>query len=242
MPWIRAKVRGSQVYARADAQGDLVAPGGRVEIRYQQSDGRLYRAAARNVEITDSTPLSDDTCSPAEEVQRAEKGKPQRSAKGAKGAKGSAPTPAPEVAAGTVIAYTDGACSGNPGPAGLGAVVLKGDQRIERYEYLGEGTNNIAEMMAVIRALEDMDPDQPALIHTDSTYTIGVAVKGWKAKANVALVAELRAALARHPRARLVKVKGHAGIPLNERADELARQAVELRSSARQVVEGNGDD
>jgi ribonuclease HI len=241
MPWVRAKLRGSQVYARADEEGDLVAPGGRVEVRYRRDDGRLYRAVARNLEITDGTPLADDTCGPAEEVQRDQKGKPQRGAKGKKGA-ASKPAAAPLVPAGTVIAYTDGACSGNPGPAGLGAVVIKGDQRIERYEYLGKATNNIAEMTAVLRALEELDPDQPAMIHTDSTYTIGVAVKGWKAKANVALVAELRAALARHPQAQLVYVKGHAGIPLNELADELARRAVELRSSARDVVESQGDD
>ncbi len=242
MPWVRAKLRGSQVYARANEQGDLVAPGGRVEIRYGKSDGRLYRAAARNLTIADPTPLPDDTCGPAEEVarDRTAKAKP-----GAKSGKSPAASPAPAMPTGEgahQIAYTDGACSGNPGPAGLGSVVLREGQLIERYEYLGKGTNNIAEMMAVIRALEDLDPAQPSLIHTDSTYTIGVAIKGWKAKKNTELVAELRNALAAHPHVRLVKVKGHAGIPLNERADELARTAVELRASARTVTERPSGD
>ncbi|MBW2457335.1 MAG: ribonuclease HI [Deltaproteobacteria bacterium] len=241
MPWVRAMLRGSQVYARADEEGNLVAPGGRVEVRYRKSDGRLYRAAARNLAITDPTPLPDDTCAPAEEVARDRTAKPKAAAKSGKA---SAATSAPDMptADGAQIAYTDGACSGNPGPAGLGSVVFREGQLIERYEYLGKGTNNIAEMMAVIRALEDLDPAQPSLIHTDSTYTIGVAVKGWKAKKNTELVAELRAAMAAHPHARLVKVKGHAGIPLNERADELARTAVELGESARTVTDRAGGD
>jgi len=240
VPWVRAKLRGSQVFARADERGELQATGGRVEIRYRKNDGRLYRAAARNLEILDPTPLPDNTCSDAEEVQR-QPAATTRTTKSRKPASKPASPPPTTASDGAQVAYTDGACSGNPGPAGLGSVVLTGGQRIERYEYLGQGTNNIAEMMAVIRTLEDLNPSQPSLIHTDSTYTIGVAVQGWKAKKNTKLVAELRAALAAHPHARLVKVKGHAGIPLNERADELARTAVELEQSDRQVVAEDAD-
>jgi ribonuclease HI len=139
-----------------------------------------------------------------------------------------------------VIAYADGACSGNPGPAGLGVVVIDGPTRVELSEYLGEGTNNVAELTAVLRALGEVAPERPMTIHTDSQYTIGVVQKGWKAKANQALVAELRAALSSRPRTRLHYVPGHAGVLLNERADALAREAVTARHKRREVFVSKG--
>jgi ribonuclease HI len=141
------------------------------------------------------------------------------------------------IADGTVVAYADGACSGNPGPAGLGVVLLDGPQRVEISEYLGEGTNNIAELTAVLRALEEIkDPSRKLIIRTDSQYTIGILQKGWKAKANVELIEKLREVLRRRP-ARIEYVPGHAGVALNERADALAREAVAGRKSRRAVIE-----
>jgi ribonuclease HI len=133
--------------------------------------------------------------------------------------------------AGAVVAYADGACSGNPGPAGLGVVLLDGDRREELSEYLGTGTNNIAELTAILRVAERLRgaPARPVHIYTDSSYAIGLLSKGWKAKANQALVAEVRAALRRLAAVTLHYVPGHAGVPLNERADALARQAVQTR-------------
>ena len=241
MPWVRATLRGQLVYARVDADGELMSQAGRVEIRYKPHDGRAYRAAARNLEVTDPKLLPDDVCGPAESGDAAKKAakktpKAASSPKGAGAASAGAAGEAGEAAAlpaDCVIAYTDGACSGNPGPAGLGVVVLDGDRCIERYEYLGHGTNNIAELTAVLRALEEIDPARSSAIHTDSKYSIGVLQKGWKAKANKELIAELRATLQKHPRCRLIYVPGHAGVPLNERADELARSAIGARSSKR---------
>jgi ribonuclease HI len=127
-------------------------------------------------------------------------------------------------AGGAAIVYTDGACTGNPGPAGLGVVVLREKGRVERSEYLGNGTNNIAELTAIQRALEMTEG--PVVIHTDSQYAIGVLTKGWKAKANTALIEGIRGLLGRRSGVRFVYVRGHAGVPLNERADELARMAI----------------
>jgi ribonuclease HI len=102
----------------------------------------------------------------------------------------------------------------------------------EGYEYLGEGTNNIAELTAVMRAVQAVPKDAPSLvIHTDSQYSIGVLTKGWKAKANQSLILDVKKALAAYGKARLVYVPGHAGVPLNEKADELARKAVQSRGS-----------
>ena len=102
----------------------------------------------------------------------------------------------------------------------------------EAYEYLGTGTNNIAELTAILRGLEIVKSrgadalNGPVDVLTDSSYCIGLLTKGWKAKKNQALIADLRACVAEFGDLRLLKVPGHAGVPLNERADELARQAI----------------
>jgi ribonuclease HI len=139
--------------------------------------------------------------------------------------------------AAVIHVYADGACSGNPGPAGLGVVVLDTESRIELSEYIGQGTNNIAELTAILRALGELaDSERPMVIHTDSSYSIGVLQKGWKAKANQELIAELRDVLKRRGGVRLVYVPGHAGVAWNERADSLARAAVQSRKTTRHVV------
>ena len=130
-----------------------------------------------------------------------------------------------------IIAYTDGACSGNPGPAGIGVVLVCGDKRREISSYLGEGTNNIAELTAILAALEAIkDRKRSVRVITDSSYAIGVLSKGWKAKANVELIAKMRALLAEFTQLQFEWVKGHAGHVENERCDELAREAVKRRS------------
>jgi ribonuclease HI len=68
-------------------------------------------------------------------------------------------------------------------------------------------------------------------VHTDSQYSIGVLQKGWKAKVNQELIAKTKSLLAKRPQARLVYVPGHAGVPMNERADELAREAISRAKS-----------
>lgn len=132
----------------------------------------------------------------------------------------------------SVIIHTDGACSGNPGPAGSGVVlVAPGGKLHEGLEYLGEATNNVAELTAILRAVEWIPADAKAIVvHTDSQYAIGVLQKGWKAKANGELVARTKRVV-QNRGARLVYVPGHQGVPLNERADELAREAITSRAT-----------
>lgn len=132
----------------------------------------------------------------------------------------------------TIHVWTDGACTGNPGPMGLGVVLLSGERRKEISEYLGEGTNNIAELTAILRGLEAIkSPGRPVVVYSDSSYAIGVLSKGWKAKANVELIAAIKQEMRRFPRLSFVKVAGHAGVPENERCDELAREAIATRAS-----------
>lgn len=228
MPWLFAMLRGQKVYAKAKADGTLDAVSGRVEIRYKPNDGRVYQAGARNLEVVPGGELMpDETCGEAQAAPT----KAERSAERKEKAAASALAPG-AVPKDAFTVYADGACSGNPGPAGLGIVIVApGGKIAEGYEYLGTGTNNIAELTAILRAAELVPDGAPAVVHTDSQYSIGVLTKGWKAKANQELVASVKAALAKRAGWRLVYVPGHAGVPLNERADQLAREAVSSRSS-----------
>jgi ribonuclease HI len=231
------RLRESEVFARVDESGRPVSVGGRVEIRYNAKSPKPYHAAARNLEALDDAPvLPDDYCVAAETNEEGDrgakrKGAASRTTKAEALARGLAE--GPKVSDGAIVVYADGACSGNPGPAGLGMVLIDGASRVERSEYLGTATNNIAELTAVLRALETAtDTSRPLAIHTDSQYSIGVLSKGWKAKANQELVAVIRARLAARSNVSLHYVPGHAGVALNERADELARQAVASRSTS----------
>lgn len=209
MPWMPHRLRDADVWAKVDANGKLVEEGGRVEVVYKPGpDAKVYRAGARNL-----TPLPG----PVVEMEIADAEKPRSGAQPA----------APENA---IHVWTDGACSGNPGPCGIGVVVIDGTDQKEISEYLGEGTNNIAELTAILRGLETVtDRKRPVVVYSDSAYSIGLLTKAWKAKANQALVETLRALTKQFGDLRFVKVAGHAGIPLNERVDLLATSAVSRR-------------
>jgi ribonuclease HI len=226
----RRVFRGQKVWAEVGADGQLAAdPEGRVEIRYKLEDTRAYRANGRNLEVIAGAEPVDAAALPPAAAAGGATPRPARPRR-----KSPAPAPAPAPGPVTdgldvppIIAYTDGACTGNPGPMGIGVVLVAGDRRKEISEYLGVGTNNIAELTAMLRALEAIkDRDRPVLLHSDSNYAIGVVGKGWKAKANQELVARIRALGATFRALRFVKVEGHAGVPENERCDELAREAI----------------
>ncbi len=229
MPWIEATLRGQRVLARARPDGSLAQEGGRVEIRDRPEDPRAYRAAARNLVVTPGAALEpDDRCVPA--VPPGPRGA---------AAPGTAKLREHAVPASAWQAFTDGACSGNPGPAGSGVVLVEpGGKLHEGQEYLGEATNNVAELTAILRALEWIPADVgPIVVHTDSQYAIGVLQKGWKAKANQELVAHIKRVVQQRG-ALLRYVPGHEGVPLNERADELAREAITMRRTRAARVAG----
>ena len=140
----------------------------------------------------------------------------------------------------TVIIYTDGACSGNPGPGGWGSVMMYRGHRRELSGGEADTTNNRMEMMAVIRALESLKRPCSITLYTDSTYVIkGMTqwLEGWKKRnwrtaakkpvKNVELWQRLETAIAPHA-VKWVWVKGHSGVQENERADELATSAIPL--------------
>jgi ribonuclease HI len=136
---------------------------------------------------------------------------------------------------GTIDIFTDGACSGNPGPGGWGALLRWGDHEKELMGGEAATTNNRMELMAAIAALESLKRPCKVRLHTDSMYLkdgITRWIHGWKAKGwrtadkkpvkNVDLWQRLDAALAGHD-IEFLWVRGHAGHVENERADALAR-------------------
>jgi ribonuclease HI len=146
----------------------------------------------------------------------------------------------------TVEIYTDGACSGNPGPGGWGAVLRYGTH--ERELFGGEAvqtTNNRMELMAAIQALESLTRPAGVRLHTDSTYVrngitswlVKWQRNGWLTAArqpvrNADLWQRLAAAVTAHE-VEWLWVKGHAGDPGNERADALANRGMqEARAAA----------
>ena len=134
--------------------------------------------------------------------------------------------------------FTDGACSGNPGPGGWAAILRYGEHEKELSGGEKATTNNRMELMAVIEGLKALKKRSPVTIHTDSRYVMDGAAKwltGWKTKGwktadkkpvkNEDLWRLLDAEMARH-QIDWIWVAGHSGHPENERADQLARDAI----------------
>ena len=138
-----------------------------------------------------------------------------------------------------ITIFTDGACKGNPGPGGWGALLVAGDNEKELFGGENNTTNNRMELMAVIQALSALKRHCQITIHTDSKYVLkgftewlaGWKANGWRTAAkapvkNVDLWQALDAAQSQH-QITWCWVKGHSGDAGNERADQLANRGVE---------------
>jgi ribonuclease HI len=160
-----------------------------------------------------------------------------------------------EPAQGVVEIYTDGACSGNPGPGGWGAVLsYSGHTRELSGGEAVPTTNNRMELMAAIQALESLTRPAKVRLHTDSSYLrngitgwlAGWKRNGWRTASkqpvkNEDLWRRLDAAAAKHD-VQWLWVKGHAGDPGNERADALANRGMaEAMAAARKQAAGQGN-
>lgn len=242
MSWRRASFKDKRIWAEVDASGALAADAGRVAIRYSKRSGaKIYRAGASRVQLEEGAAVEELPDGSAADAPGGGSARGRgsrrssgfgkagtRTARQAADAKASARRLLDELEDGTVVVFTDGACRGNPGPAGSGAVVQLADgRRAEGCRSLGRATNNVAELTAVGLALDILeqaavDSDARVAILTDSDYTNGVLCRGWKAKANTLLIRGLRERLAARPGTVLHWVAGHVGIEGNERADALA--------------------
>ena len=138
-----------------------------------------------------------------------------------------------------VIIYTDGACSGNPGPGGWGAILMYKNIKKEISGGSKNTTNNIMEITAVIEALKCLRVESEVQVYSDSSYTVnafnqkwiyGWMKNGWKTSngdnvKNKELWQELYSLTQKH-KVEFIKVKGHADNEYNNRCDELARNAI----------------
>lgn len=213
MPWKRFEFKGQEVFARVLESGKPIVRNGRVEIRYQLGARKSYRGSVENLEDIGGEIVSDEAMGGAPSSARA------------------APKSAPDRPADedTIVLFTDGACLGNPGPAGIGVFAEFPDYVLERAEYLGEATNNFAELTAIERGLSLVpEADRACRVHlyTDSAWSLGVLVQGWKAKTHLDLIEHIRAVAETFADLELLKIRGHAGHHGNEEADRLATMAV----------------
>lgn len=211
--WLRMRFRNNKVWVEADTAGRPLARDGRIRIKYQIDQVQDYRVRPENLKPLDA---------PAE-YQPA----PARRSIHREGEEAT-----DDRVPGVVHIFTDGASSGNPGPSGIGVVLLYGEQRKELSEYIGEATNNIAELLAIQKGLGAVkNRSLPVRLYTDSSYAYGVLVSNWKPKKNLELIAAIRRSLAAFTDLRLIKVRGHEGVKENERADELATTAIRMAST-----------
>ncbi len=238
--WIKVLFKEGRVFAECDENGELLVTRGRVPIRYQLSVGaKIYQAAAANI-----TPLKDARPERAEEPANMGEAAPKE-AMGKAGSRTSLQAERALMHAknmlsllpdDTVICFVDGASRGNPGAATAGLMITwpraMNKERLLRGVYLGQNTNNYAELMAVkltltILAESALPKAQNVAIFTDSKYVHGLFTQNWTAKANSELVGEIKELLKKWPKARFYWVAGHAGIEGNEIVDKLANEALD---------------
>ena len=144
-----------------------------------------------------------------------------------------------------IIIYTDGACSGNPGPGGWGAILMFGEHQKEISGFQEHTTNNVMELTAVIEALQLLKEPCEVEIYSDSAYVVNAFLQGWVANwlkrnwrtadgsavKNQELWKQLYELTTIHE-VTFHKVKGHADNQWNNRCDELARNAIESNTKA----------
>jgi ribonuclease HI len=219
--WKRMSFKGNKVWAQTDFHGNLLVKKGMVLIKYNLKQDYEYRVKPESLN-------PEDQAVPAKRKTKERKSTPERPS-----LKPSASNLSKELSFKTnlpdncIRIYTDGASSGNPGPCGIGILFIYGDNKKEISEYIGIGTNNIAELTAIKRALEELKRnDLPVRIFTDSSYALGLLTQNWKPKKNQTLAGEIRTLINQFSDLIFIKVKGHSGIKENEVADFLATSAI----------------
>jgi len=213
--WKRMRFKGNKVWVRMDQTGKPEIKNNRALIKYQIDQDQEYRVLPNSLKELDS----EDHRHPGHPVSPPKKR--------IKKTKSSVKQDKKELPENAICIYTDGAASGNPGPAGIGAWLTYGKHEKSISRYIGNATNNIAELEAIRAGLSEVkNRHLPVRVFTDSSYAYGLLVLGWKAKANQDLVGALKTLTAEFRDLKFIKVKGHDGNEGNERADFLATSAI----------------
>ncbi len=223
--WKRMKFKGNKVWLATGNDGKPAVKDGKVLIKYQLDQDYEYWVHKNVVKPVDSP-----------EPENTGRRKNQSGAKSSRKHKSKQRDYIQEEkishAAGvdTICIYTDGASSGNPGPSGIGALLLFRNHEKEISKYIGIATNNIAELEAIrVALLELKQNDFPVRVFTDSSYAYGVLTLGWKAKKNLDLIRSIKKVMTKFKDLKFIKVRGHEGIEGNEKADFLATSALKKK-------------
>jgi ribonuclease HI len=215
--WKRMRFKNNKVWIATDESGKLLVENGKHLMKYQLNQTYTYWVRTGHVKSLDTPegkPLKQKTKKTEKKAGTAT-GIQQTEARN---------TQQDQTA---IDIYTDGASSGNPGPAGIGVFLRYGEHEKKISRYIGNATNNIAELEAIRTGLSEINnPNLPVSVYTDSNYAFGLLTQNWKAKKNKALVNEIRKLVSKFKHVRFVKVKGHAGDEGNEIADKLATSAI----------------
>lgn len=200
--WKRMRFKKNKVWLAVDRSGKPIEENGKVLIKYQLDQTHEYWVRKSNIKPLDSDPVKTQQIENNTMVSQT--GNKQQ-----------------------ILIFTDGASSGNPGPAGIGVVLRFGEHEKEISEYIGLATNNMAELKAIETGLLAVKKtSMPVRLFTDSRYAYGVLTLGWKAKANNEMVKSIKKTMMKFKNLKIVKIKGHAGDEGNERADFLATSAI----------------
>lgn len=218
--WKRMCFKDNKVWVRTSEDGSLKVEKGKVQIKYNLEQDYEYNVKVENLFPEEQAVSAENKCQFS--------GRQNLKTSIARNCDDISKTEDKEdLPQNCIKIYTDGASSGNPGPSGIGIVLIYGDKKKEISSFIGSATNNIAELSAIKTGLTQLKRfDLPVRIFTDSTYAQGVLAKGWKAKANEELVAEIKQIMKKFKDISLIKVRGHSGIKENELADFLATSAI----------------
>jgi ribonuclease HI len=216
--WKRMRFKRNKVWVAVDDKEKPIVKDGKYLIKYQLAQDYEYWVHPTSVRPIDHTQTESQTApSPPPLKKRLPATESLSDTQEPKGQD-------------TVSIFTDGASSGNPGPSGIGVLLRFGSHQKEISNFIGNATNNVAELEAIrIGLLELKKKDLPVRIFTDSKYAYGVLVLGWKAKKNQKLIMSVKKLMSTFKNIKLIKVKGHGGLEGNERADFLATSAIKNR-------------
>lgn len=212
LSWERMGFKGNKVWQAFEKNGEPLSKNGKFLIKYQLNQDYEYWINKKNIQ-------------PLNELKKRDN---EKSSKNKKiGHPKNNPNYNHDEFEHAICLYTDGAASGNPGPSGIGVLLRFKEYEKEISEYIGDATNNIAELKAIEAGLSLLKNNKiPVVVFTDSTYSIGVLALGWKAKKNQELVKRIKKKISEFKDIKFIKVKGHSGMPENERADYLATSAI----------------